>query len=200
MGCSICGKARIAGRGLCNACYVREHKRGTLWARPKKHVPLADRILAKIAKDEKTGCWNWTAHGRQDGYGLVWSEGRAERAHRAAYRAFTGNLAADDVVCHTCDNRRCVNPDHLFIGTRGDNNRDAAKKGRNAFGPRNGHAKLTPAQVVFIRGSAGVSQTEVARQFGVSQSTISRIISGERQSKVTFEVGPAPTATASKAG
>ena len=183
MGCSICGKSPLAGRGLCKPCYYRERRRGGLVNRPTKHIPLRERILEKVAKDERTGCWNWTGHGRQDGYGLVWHNQKARRAHRASYEAFKCELAAHDIVCHTCDNRRCVNPDHMFVGTRGDNNRDATNKGRNAFGTRNGHSKLTEAQVVFIRQNTELSQSELARRLGIGQPAVSRIIHGLRHAK-----------------
>lgn len=114
-------------------------------------------------------------------------------------------------VLHHCDVRACVRPDHLFTGTRGDNNRDAAAKGRNskgrahaacmhpvrgdmhwsrthpekrARGERQGHSKLTERQVREICSRIGQTQSELAKEFGMSQGAISRILSGERWAHV----------------
>lgn len=78
-----------------------------------------------------TGCWEWTGKVRRDGYGACWSGGREMLAHRVSFAREHGEIPAGAVVCHKCDNPRCINPQHLFMGTQGDNLRDAFAKGRS---------------------------------------------------------------------
>src|SRR5688500_3953582 len=96
-------------------------------------------------------------------------------AHRVAYELTNGVIANALVICHACDNRGCVNPSHLFIGTVADNNADRAAKGRSAQGEKNGSAKLTNAQAAEIRsrytGGAG-ERDRLAREFGISKPAL----------------------------
>jgi hypothetical protein len=171
--CSLCERKPIA-RGLCKPCYYRMRRNGTLkdhaWTRP----PLEERFNAFVNKT--TSCWLWTGATNR-GYGLLWVDGKHELAHRVSYSIHKG-LLGDLCVCHTCDTPLCVNPDHLFLGTREDNNLDARHKLRHAFGERNGHARLTKEQVAWARASQ-LPQAEIARILGVHQSHVSRIRSGD---------------------
>lgn len=181
--CVVCGSPKVVGRGLCRAHYQASWRRGEHLELPLGKKPLRERILEKIEKSA-SGCWEWTAQLRPDGYAMVWHEGGSRRAHRLSYEVFKGvKLDPHDVLCHRCDNRKCVNPDHIFIGTRADNVRDAASKDRMPFGDDHWNARLTEAQVEMIRSIKGVTQKEIARQFGVNSSTIGRIRSGARRAK-----------------
>ncbi|RPJ19493.1 MAG: HNH endonuclease, partial [Planctomycetaceae bacterium] len=115
---------------------------------------LAERFWEKVRKTD--GCWEWTAF-LVHGYGQF-QRSRAigpQRAHRVSWELHNGPIPAGMCVCHRCDNRRCVRPDHLFLGTYADNSADMIRKGRARKGSRPGQAnhmsKLTDADVARIR-------------------------------------------------
>lgn len=131
------------------------------------------RFWPKVAKGE--GCWEWRAGKFPSGYGAFCFRGRkAARAHRVAWILTNGEIPAGLLVLHRCDNRACVRPDHLFLGTNDDNMRDMVEKGRAARGERNAFAKLNPDRVREIRalGAAGVSQYAIADRFGITQALV----------------------------
>ncbi len=125
----------------------------------------------------------------RDGYGIVWMgnvQGKKARqsqvkAHRLAYALFYGEDPEGKLVCHTCDNRRCVNPEHLFLGTHRDNSADMVAKGRSARGSGSGNAKLNEDDVRKMRAmfTMGLSVTEISGMFGVDKTTIYRIRKGK---------------------
>lgn len=122
------------------------------------------------------GCWEWAGGLGGMGYGMLRLDGANYTAHRIAWSLAMGcAIPAGMEVCHSCDYRPCVNPSHLFLGTHAENMRDAARKGRSAAAQRSRKdAKLTPQDVVAIRVAEG-KQWDIARRFGVTQSTVSRI-------------------------
>ncbi len=128
------------------------------------------------------GCWEWPLAPNTPGYGHFRFNGKTYQAHRASYEVNVGPIPDGLCVLHTCDNRLCVRPDHLWLGTKTDNMRDMIAKGRKRGGPRPGEAhhsaKLSDADVAAIRASTD-SQTALARRYGVHQSHISRIKSGD---------------------
>jgi hypothetical protein len=130
---------------------------------------------------QENGCWLWLGFKRHDGYGLIWLNGKHQRAHRVAFEHRNGKVDPEAIICHRCDNPSCINPDHMFVGTTADNIRDCVVKKRHAFGERNGHAKLTSAQVAAIRANSIATHQALAEQFGVRQSTVSRIRAGTRR-------------------
>lgn len=98
-------------------------------------MPMSDKVLPERfwAKVQKlSGCWVWTASLDRYGYGHFGMDGRHYRAHRLVWTSMNGDPPVGMHVCHKCDNRRCVRPDHLFLGTNRDNFRDASRKGRIA--------------------------------------------------------------------
>lgn len=128
-------------------------------------------------------CWEWKGKVGNHGYGVFWLDARRTlTAHRAAWLAHHGEMPKLECVCHTCDNRKCCNPTHLFAGTRGDNNRDMFAKGRNGHrdvrGERHPQRKLTDAQVLEIRKrvAAGEVQKRLAEEYGVHFSTINDVV------------------------
>ena len=141
----------------------------------------AGRFWEKVQKTED--CWYWLASKDGKGYGLAWFQGRLHRAHRVAWFLEYGAVPLGLCVCHHCDNAGCVNPAHLFLGSRADNNKDMLRKGHQAHvrGQQNGRAKLTLTQVLDIRGLKGkAGPVALARRYGVDHRTIGRIWSGEK--------------------
>ena len=129
-------------------------------------------------KIEKTkDCWNWTGRLDKDGYGISSRGGKTIKAHRYSWVLHFGEIKKEHWVLHKCDNRRCVNPRHLFLGDSRININDMMSKGRSLRGSRNHQSKLTESQVRKIRALAGKEiQSKIARRFGVTQSMISKII------------------------
>lgn len=116
--------------------------------------------------------------------------GRSDRiAHREIYKRFHGvKLKRFELVCHTCDNPPCINPSHLFLGSPKDNSQDMAKKGRSAFGHKNGQAKFgeeEAKEIVRLYLCKEFTQIELAQKFGVWQTVISSILTGRTWGKVT---------------
>lgn len=130
-------------------------------------------------------CWEWVGAIGANGYGTFRSDGRAHvPAHRAAWEIANGEPLGHRFACHTCDNKICVNPNHIYAGDRQSNARDASERGllkpRNQAGALNPNAKLMPDQVEEIRQmiALGIPNTHIAPKFGVTHSLISRIKTG----------------------
>ncbi|HET9285413.1 MAG TPA: HNH endonuclease [Candidatus Angelobacter sp.] len=141
-----------------------------------------ERFVSKVCRDKKSGCWIWNGLIRLDGYGATRFEGREQGAHRAAWKLFRGKIPQGMMVCHKCDVRACVNPAHLFLGTAAENARDMSVKGRNRRGEKHGSAKLTRVQVRQIKAMLAEDRmymSEIAREFGVSETTIRAIKTGK---------------------
>lgn len=153
---------------------------------PRKVLPPV-RFLRKTETHDldPDKCWDWQGPVNPNGYGRFVVNNEHRLAHRVAHEMFVGPIPEGKVVCHACDNRRCVNPHHLWIGTQSENLKDAAAKGRmfrpNTNGQRNGNSKLTIEDVRTIRAmrESGQLQYKIAEKFGVSPSTVGEIIKGK---------------------
>ena len=134
-------------------------------------MPLfQERFWSKVAVVSPRECWYWTGAQAGKHYGAFWLDHSSYvMAHRFAYELMYGPIPEHLFVCHTCDTPLCVNPAHLWLGSKGDNNRDRAAKGRSAQGENNGQSKLTADQVQELRTRAahGEPITRLARAFGV---------------------------------
>ena len=139
-------------------------------------------------KVDKSGdCWEWTGP-KFIGYGKLWFNGVQSSAHRVALEVEGVDIPSGMLVCHHCDDKGCVNPDHLFIGTHKDNTADMFKKGRNKGWSLGGEhcpkAKLTEDNVreirrIHIRRDKEYGANALAKRFGVGQRTILSVVARE---------------------
>lgn len=144
------------------------------------------RFVSQIRMGEASECWVWTAGCFASGYGQFRVGKRKVRAHRAYYERIVGPVPIGKILCHTCDNRPCCNPSHMYAGTHADNAADRGNRGRHGRGskPRPGElnpaAKLTAEHVNGIRlaHARGDSYAVLANRLCVSKSTIAGIIKG----------------------
>ncbi len=147
---------------------------------------LTELFWRKVQKSN--ACWLWTGSVNSEGYGQIRQHRRLLLAHRLAYEECNGPVPAGLMVLHRCDNPRCVNPDHLFVGNNSDNMRDCAAKGRSNFqtkplrGERHPQSKVTWDVVRKIRSEyahGGVTKLFLARKFGIGACQVGNIISGK---------------------
>lgn len=141
-------------------------------------MTVFERFVRKV-QIEPCGCHIWTASKFKTGYGRLTVAGKSLLAHRLAWEMANGEIPAEMFVCHHCDRRACVNPEHLFLGSHEDNMADMVAKGRSLSGEGNPYARLNNATVKSIRESVG-SQLEIAERFGVHQTTVSRVLNRRR--------------------
>ncbi len=134
------------------------------------------RFEEKYIPEPYSGCWLWLAGENGQGYGQFYFNGRGMRANRASWIIHRGEIPAGLYVCHSCDTKSCVNPNHLFLGTAKDNTGDAIKKGLFGTlpGERNHESKLTLDQVKNILHEDGTCRA-VAKKYGVGKTTINLI-------------------------
>ena len=157
---------------------------GGTWADPR----VIARFWSKVEQRGADECWPWKASVSSQGYGKFYFGGRMDHAHRVALRiARQQDIDPGAVVRHACDNRICVNPAHLSLGTHADNTADMMRRGRNKYiipvryGESHSQAKLTLKQVRHIKEllATGMPKAAIGRLFGVCRATIRKIAKGE---------------------
>ncbi len=167
-----------------NACTLR-----------RTRMPDAARFWKNVAIGAESECWPWlNANYGIRGYGHLRDGETDLKAHRIAFTLSKGEVPLGMCVLHHCDNPPCCNPSHLFLGTYADNAKDRKCKGRNGDhkGSANGRAKLTEADVLYIREcfiAGGVSYSAMARQFGVSRVMVKSIVMGRNWAHLLRKAG-----------
>ena len=127
-----CDNTAGTGRGMCHKHYARWRKNGDPLKvkRISGPMPLEERFSLQWKENEGTGCWEWIGSIGERGYGRIKVNRKTTSAHRVSYEMHKGQIPEGLYVCHHCDNPKCVNPDHLFVGTARDNRLDCIRKGR----------------------------------------------------------------------
>ena len=159
--------------------------------RPSRSVRITRRFWRKVQQREANECWLWQGAVSRSGYGTCKIARHTQSAHRMAYMLANRlkDIEPGLFICHRCDNRLCVNPTHLFLGTAADNIADRVRKGRSARGEKHPNAKLTQTQVEEIRSKyiAGeYTQKQLAAIYRVSESCINGAVKGKRYSSVIY--------------
>lgn len=150
-----------------------------------------ERFWSNVRKSEN--CWEWTRGLTHNGYGVFYTSsfGKKQfRAHRFCWEISFGKIPQGLLVCHTCDNPKCVRPSHLFLGTHSDNSKDMMRKGRSRSaglkGEKSPYHKLNDEKVRKIREmhKNGVSQADIARIFCVNKTAVNKVILRQNWSHV----------------
>lgn len=131
--------------------------------------------------DQSGDCWEWQGTRQHRGHGLLSVKGKNLKVHRISYELHVGPIPIGLCVRHKCDNAPCVNPDHLEVGTRADNNRDRDERGRHVKleGEAHGMCKLTDLQVAEIRRMGDervLTRAAIARLYGISEGHVYALI------------------------
>lgn len=147
-------------------------------------VYLVDDFWSKVDIKGSNDCWLWKLKAGSRGYGKLTLDKKTYAAHRLSYELYYGvKIAIATCVCHTCDVKMCVNPNHLFLGSNRDNQKDKVNKNRQARGSNHGRFKLTTSvieQILDEYACTDISQTDLAKKHGLSQTHVSRYINGWR--------------------
>lgn len=194
--CTVPGCVRKhKAKGMCDTHLKFFSRHGEIGERRIRS--LEDRLWARVDKSHGQGpggdCWEWRGYVHPTGYGQlsVDAKGKNINSNRAAYMVSKGEIPDGMWVLHTCDNRLCCNPDHLWLGTPKDNTQDMIAKGRRrkAFEVSRGEdislAKLTEDLVRAIRAEPPATLKELSEKYGVSKATISKVRHRETWAHVT---------------
>lgn len=190
--CSVAGCVSVSlSKGLCNKHYQRSliHGDPTV-VKLLRGISVSERLeinKLEVQRDYETPCWEYQGSLDKDGYGRLCIQGKWTKTHRLAYIEFVGAISEGLQVLHKCDNPKCFNPDHLFLGTTQDNVDDMVKKGRGAKGSKVGNSKLTESVVKEILTTdfkyGGI--IKLAKHLNVHRSTIDHIIKNDTWKHIT---------------
>lgn len=183
----------LAGLSVCqriDRCASTNKRYGTRRERELKFLSspeMVGRFWKKVKKGGEDDCWEWQASTRSgSGYGQFGIDGYAEYAHRLSFVLAFGQVPYGQFVCHRCDNRKCVNPRHLFAGTQKDNMADCANKERTVFGEKHPLSRLTSDTVAGILKDRrdGLSYREISKKYSRPMWTVRSVISGKNWKRV----------------
>lgn len=157
-----------------NTYAMRRCRRCNAWFQPtgskQPCCSIQCQFWSRVAISDSNSCWLWTGHVDHKGYGRVQIDGRSERAHRLAFILQQSEIPRSMLVCHTCDNRLCCNPEHLWLGKPADNVRDMFDKGR---APTREQRRFSKQELNLIYDLT-VPVNTVAKQIKAARSTIQR--------------------------
>lgn len=174
--CKVCGAAysNTVGYSFERWAASKFCSRKCAWVGRNQRENAQSAFLTKFIPEPNSGCWIWEHGVGSHGYGLFALSGAKYTAHRFSYQYHCGEIPEGLNILHSCDNRLCVNPDHLRVGTQKDNATDSVVRGRTARGERSGSAKLGPSDVVKIRRCDDPSKA-LADELGITQATVNDI-------------------------
>lgn len=172
-----------------------------MWKQPKTipDVKFLDRFENSFTSNCNEKCWEWNEELSKSGYGIIRIGKTVILAHRLSFEIFNGELK-DLFVCHSCDNRKCINPNHLWLGSQKENILDAVAKGRMNQGENGFHSKLNELTVrnIINLWNNGTTTSELSNMYNLSQSYLSILIGGKSWKHLSIENRPKTTRTKNK--
>lgn len=185
--CRKCGKPYTTT--VCWPCTKQARAERRLVDGPPKSLPrsevlipgVIDRFNRSVAKGD--GCWNWTGEISTKGYGNFHLRYQRIAAHIVSYLIHVGDYDRSKHICHACDNRSCVRPDHLFVGTNKENMIDCIRKGRHS----NAILKAQDALEIRRLKQQGCSDKDIAQRFHVSKDAVRHVVHKRTWAHVTGE-------------
>jgi hypothetical protein len=147
-----------------------------LCVNPDHHFLQDEKLEFYIKKNDLTNCWEWLRNTNNKNYGMICHKGKMRLAHRVFYEKYKNEIPRGMNVCHSCDNSKCCNPEHLFLGTQADNVHDMENKKRDnkSKGEKHFKAKISKKEVMEVRKkfNEGTTIREVYHLFNYSYQTI----------------------------